>query len=192
MRQAVLRLLTVVATALLVLCHTQAGSLALADQRDDRLDALFERLQETSDPGDAASIEQRIWQIWIESEDAASSQLMRRGMAAMASGDPDSALDAFDELVTLAPDFAEAWNKRATVYYLMGRLDESVTDIQQTLELEPRHFGALSGLALIYDAVDKPEAAIRSLEAALDINPHLHGSRDRLRSLRDKMKGTRT
>lgn len=192
MRHAAFRLFTVVAMTLLVLCRPQAGSPALADQRDGRLDALFERLQETSDPVDAATIQQRIWQIWIESDDAASNQLMRRGMAAMASGDPDSALDAFDELVTLAPDFAEAWNKRATVYYLMGKLDESVTDIQQTLELEPRHFGALSGLALIYDAIDNPEAAIRSLEAALDINPHLHGSQDRLRSLREKMKGTRT
>jgi tetratricopeptide (TPR) repeat protein len=192
MRQAAFGLSTVVATALLVLCHSLAGSPALADQRDGRLDALFERLQETSDPVDAATIQQRIWQIWIESDDATSSQLMRRGMAAMASGDPESALDAFDELVTLAPDFAEAWNKRATVYYLMGRFDESVTDIQQTLELEPRHFGALSGLALIYDAVDNPEAAIRSLTAAMEINPHLQGSQDRLRSLRSKMKGTRT
>jgi tetratricopeptide (TPR) repeat protein len=192
MRQAAFGLSTVVATALLVLCHSLAGSPALADQRDGRLDALFERLQETSDPVDAATIQQRIWQIWIESDDATSSQLMRRGMAAMASGDPESALDAFDELVTLAPDFAEAWNKRATVYYLMGRFDESVTDIQQTLELEPRHFGALSGLALINDAVDNPEAAIRSLTAAMEINPHLQGSQDRLRSLRSKMKGTRT
>jgi tetratricopeptide (TPR) repeat protein len=180
------------AMTILAVCHLFVGSPAMADQRDSRLDALFERLQETSDPVDAATTQQRIWQIWIESDDAASSQLMRRGMAAMAGGDSESALDAFDELVTLAPDFAEAWNKRATVYYLMGRFDESVTDIQQTLELEPRHFGALSGLALIYDAVDNPEAAIRSLEAALDINPHLHGSRDRLRSLREKMKGTRT
>lgn len=192
MRHAALRPLTMVAIALLVLCSTPMGSRAWADQRDGRLDPLFERLQETSDPVDAASIQQQIWQIWIESDDAASNQLMRRGMAAMASGDPDSALDAFDELVTLAPDFAEAWNKRATVYYLMGRLDESVTDIQQTLELEPRHFGALSGLALIYDAVDKPEAALRSLEAALEINPHLHSSQERIRSLREKMKGTRT
>lgn len=110
----------------------------------------------------------------------------------MASGDHETALDAFDDLVATAPNFAEAWNKRATVYYLMGRLDESVTDIQQTLELEPRHFGALSGLALIYDAVDQPEAAIRSLEAALEINPHLHGSRARIDQLREKLKGTRT
>ena len=174
-----------------LICFGGTGA-ALADQRDGRLDALFERLQETADPADAAALQQRIWQIWIESDDPGSSQLMRRGMTAMASGDHEVALEAFDDLVDLAPDFAEAWNKRATVYYLMGRLDESVSDIQQTLELEPRHFGALSGLALIYDAVDEPEAAIRSLEAALEINPHLHGSRERIHQLRDKMRGTRT
>lgn len=165
---------------------------AHADQQDGRLDGLFERLQETSDPADAAAIQHQIWQIWIESSDPGSSQLMRRGMTAMANGDHEVALEAFDDLVEQAPNFAEAWNKRATVYYLMGRLDESVNDIQHTLKLEPRHFGALSGLALIYDAVDQPEAAIRSLEAALQINPHLHGSQERIDRLRDKMKGTRT
>jgi tetratricopeptide (TPR) repeat protein len=163
-----------------------------ADQRDGRLDDLFARLKTTVDPVDAATLQQQIWQIWIEFEDASVSQLMRRGMAAMAQGDHDTALDAFDSLVQQAPDFAEAWNKRATVFYLMGRLDESVSDIRQTLSLEPRHFGALSGLSLIYDAVEKPDAAIRSLEAALEINPHLQGSEDRIRMLREKAKGTKT
>ena len=178
--------------AFAVLLCTVDPAPVLADQRDGRLDSLFERLQETADPADAASLQQRIWQIWIESEDPASSQLMRRGMAAMASGDHDAALAVFSDLVEQAPDFAEAWNKRATVYYLMGRFDESVNDIQHTLKLEPRHFGALSGLALIYDAVEKPKAAIRSLEAALEINPHLNGSRERIDQLRQKMRGTRT
>ncbi len=177
---------------LLVLLDSGVVPLALADQRDGRLDSLFERLQETSDPADAAALQQRIWQIWIESDDQTSSQLMRRGMSAMANGDHEIALDAFDSLVELAPEFAEAWNKRATVYYLLGRLDESVSDIQHTLKLEPRHFGALSGLALIYDAVEQPKAALRSLEAALEINPHLHGSRERVNQLREKMRGTRT
>ncbi len=163
-----------------------------ADQRDGRLDALFARLKSTDDPSDAAAVQQQIWQIWIEFEDASVSQLMRRGMSAMARGDHELALDAFDSLVERAPEFAEAWNKRATVLYIMGRLDESVNDIRQTLSLEPRHFGALSGLSLIYDAVEQPEAAIRSLEAALEINPHLYGSGDRIRQLREKLKGTRT
>ncbi|MDH3663446.1 MAG: tetratricopeptide repeat protein [Alphaproteobacteria bacterium] len=192
MRRAAFWLWASLAIALVNLLGPGGPITALADQRDNRLDGLFERLQTTSDPGDAATLQHRIWQIWIESGDPASSQLMRRGMTAMANGDHDNALDAFNTLVEQAPDFAEAWNKRATVYYLLGRLDESVNDIQHTLELEPRHFGALSGLALIYDAVEQPEAAIRSLEAALEINPHLQGSEDRINQLREKMKGTRT
>ena len=163
-----------------------------SDQQDSRLDGLFERLKRTDDAVDAAALQQRIWQIWIEFGDVAISQLMRRGMTAMSLGDHELALDAFNQLVNQAPDFAEAWNKRATVLYLMGRLDESVNDIIQTLALEPRHFGALSGLSLIYDAVEQPEAAIRSLKAALEINPHLQGTEERLRTLKEKSKGTKT
>ena len=169
-----------------------ASASSWADQRDIRLDGLFERLQSTGNLNDAAAIQQQIWQIWIEFEDLSISQLMRRGMTAMAQGNHDAALQAFDKMIKQAPDFAEAWNKRATVFYLMGRLDESVLDIQQTLELEPRHFGALSGLALIYDALEEPEAALRSLEAALKINPHLSGSQERIDLLREKMKGIKT
>jgi tetratricopeptide (TPR) repeat protein len=165
---------------------------ALGDQRDGRLDPLFQRLQTTGDLGDAAAIQQQIWQIWIEFEDLSISQLMRRGMTAMARGDHDMAFEAFDTMVDQAPEFAEAWNKRATVLYLMGRLDESVLDIQQTLELEPRHFGALSGLALIYDELEEPAAALRSLEAALAINPHLGGSQERIDELKEKLKGIKT
>lgn len=192
MRRAKFWLWATLGMLLVVLLGSDGTVTALADQRDNRLDGLFERLQTTSDPADAATLQHRIWQIWIESEDPTSSQLMRRGMTAMANGDHENALDAFDSLVEQAPEFAEAWNKRATVYYHLGRLDESVNDIQHTLKLEPRHFGALSGLALIYDAVEKPKAAIRSLEAALEINPHLQGSEDRINRLREKMKGTRT
>lgn len=192
MRRAVLWLWACLALLSTMLSSSAGTWPALADQNDSRLDGLFERLQETSDPADAAGLQQLIWQIWIESDDATSSQLMRRGMTAMASGEHETALEAFDRLVAQAPGFAEAWNKRATVYYLLGRLDQSVSDIQHTLELEPRHFGALSGLALIYDAVDNPDAAIRSLEAALEINPHLEGSQERIRQLREKQRGTRT
>jgi len=179
-------------TSLVFCMIVGAPSSVLADQRDGRLDSLFERLKKTDDAADAAALQQRIWQIWIEFEEASISQLMRRGMTAMSQGNHEVALEAFDSLVEQAPEFAEAWNKRATVFYLMGRLDESVKDIQQTLALEPRHFGALSGLSLIYDAVERPEAAIRSLEAALEINPHLQGSEERILMLREKTKGTKT
>jgi tetratricopeptide (TPR) repeat protein len=102
------------------------------------------------------------------------------------------ALDYFNRMVELAPDFAEAWNKRATVYYLMENYRASVLDIERTLELEPRHFGALSGLGMIYDAIDEPAAALRSFEAAVAINPHLDGPRQRIDLLRRQLRGSPT
>jgi tetratricopeptide (TPR) repeat protein len=75
-----------------------------------------------------------------------------------------------------------------TVHYLMGDYPASVLDIERTLELEPRHFGALSGLGLIYDAIDEPAAALRSFEAAVAINPHLETTRERIRELRRELR----
>ena len=99
---------------------------------------------------------------------------------AMAEARLQAALERFDRMVEQAPDFAEGWNKRATVHYLMGDYRASVRDIQRTLGLEPRHFGALSGLGLIYDAIDQPAAALRSFEAAVAINPHLGSIKERI------------
>ena len=178
--------------AVLALSWPLAPGSGRADQNDVRLEPLFERLQITSDPADAAALQQQIWQIWLEFGDPSVSQMMSRGVTAMARGEHEIALDMFDRVVKRAPGFAEAWNKRATLLYLMGRFEESVLDIRHTLELEPRHFGALSGLGLIYDALQKPAAAIRSFEAALKINPHLNGTRERIVDLRKKLKGRET
>jgi tetratricopeptide (TPR) repeat protein len=164
----------------------------LADQVDLRLDGLFERLEITHDHAEASRIERQIWQIWMESGDFQVQIWMRQGVAAMSLHRLDLALDRFDRMVEHAPDFAEGWNKRATVHYLMGDYSASVYDIQRTLDLEPRHFGALSGLGLIYDALEKPAAAIRSYEAALALNPHLEGTRKRIEDLRRELRGRRS
>jgi tetratricopeptide (TPR) repeat protein len=164
---------------------------AIADQNDRRLDVLFERLHATPDAADAKPIEQQIWQIWLESDDSTVNRLMQQGIAAMSLRQLDLALDRFDRMVEHAPAFAEGWNKRATVYYLMGDFEASVVDIERTLGLEPRHFGALSGLGLIYDAIDQPRAALRSFEAALRLNPHLEGTKVRVEELRRMLEGRR-
>ena len=164
---------------------------AIADQNDRRLDGLFERLHAAPGAGDAKAIEQQIWQIWLESDDATVDRLMQQGIAAMHLRQLDLALDRFDRMVERAPAFAEGWNKRATVYYLMGDFEASVVDIERTLGLEPRHFGALSGLGLIYDAIDQPRAALRSFEAALRLNPHLESIRGRVEELRRVLGGRR-
>lgn len=165
---------------------------AVADQQDARLDGLFARLQATSSEAEARTVQQRIWQIWIESDDPQVNLLMRNGMLAMAAEQLAAALRLFDRTVEHAPGFAEGWNKRATVHYLMGNYPASVLDIERTLELEPRHFGALSGLGMIYDAIDEPAAALRSYEAAVAINPHLAGTRQRIEALRRQLRGRPT
>jgi tetratricopeptide (TPR) repeat protein len=169
-----------------------SGEPGVADQQDPRLAGLFERLQETPDATEAQAVEQQIWRLWLESNDAAIDQLMLQGIAAMHAQRYDAALQAFDRMVEQAPGFAEGWNKRATVHYLMGDWEASVVDIQRTLELEPRHFGALFGLGLIYDALEQPEAALRSYEATLELNPHSESTRLRIRELRRQLQGRPT
>lgn len=164
---------------------------ARADQRDDRLDDLFEELKSAHEDRQAVLVEREIWRIWISARDPALDRLMRQGVLALEQGRFEAALDVFDQLIEQAPAFAEAWNKRATVHYLVGDYQASVADIRKTLALEPRHFGALSGLGLIYDALGEPKAALRSFEAALEINPHQRGIRQRVQELREALRGSR-
>ncbi|HEX6144388.1 MAG TPA: tetratricopeptide repeat protein, partial [Geminicoccaceae bacterium] len=179
---------TLLPVALLALLLLGGERPAAADQADHRLDVLFEQLK-SGDVNQAPVLEHQIWQIWIASDDRVANRLMREGIGAMANDELQAARDLFDRLIDHSPDFAEAWNKRATVNYLMGDFAASVADIQKTLELEPRHFGALSGLGLIYDALEEPEAALRSFEAALAVNPHLSGTRERVEDLRRELEG---
>jgi tetratricopeptide (TPR) repeat protein len=165
---------------------------AMADQRDGRLDELFARLRSTSSAREAVLLEQRIWDIWSEAGDPRIDLLLQEGVVAMSAARFQQALERFDRMVEQAPEFAEGWNKRATLHYLMGNFPASVLDIQRTLVLEPRHFGALSGLGLIYDAVDQPAAALRSFEAAVAINPHLPTIEQRIQELRRQLAGRPT
>jgi tetratricopeptide (TPR) repeat protein len=145
----------------------------MADQQDSRLVALFERLASATSGQEAAPLENQIWALWVDAEDEALDRVMAIGMHAMANGDAVVALEAFDAVVAEKPDFAEAWNKRATLNYLLRRDAESIADIERTLELEPRHFGALSGLALIRERQNRPFEALEALERASKIHPQL-------------------
>lgn len=136
-------------------------------------------------------MDQRIWLLWLHSDNKAVNRLMAQGVIAMQRGALDRALDRFDEITRRAPDFAEGWNKRATVLYMMGRHRESVADVQQVLNLEPRHYGALSGLGMILVALGREEEALEWLRRALEVNPYLDGIRVLADELGERLKGKR-
>lgn len=154
-------------------------------QADEKvLDDLFSRL-----PGagtqEAQRITESIWIEWSKSGSAAMDLLLQRGRDAMAEGQLDAAIEHFTALIDHAPEFAEGYNARATAYFRTGDLGPSVADIARTLQLNPRHFGALSGLGMIYELIGRPERALQAFEAAQSVNPHLsevNASIERLRS----------
>lgn len=157
---------------------------AHADQKDPRLDKLFAVLQTSNDPSELSAAHGEIWEIWINNDDAELFSLMEQGIVLMNRQRLSEALKVFDDLVDVAPNYAEAWNKRATVHFLLGNLADSVADVDVTLDLEPRHFGALSGLGQIELMQGDPEAALSAFEAALQVHPHLPGTRDLIEQLR--------
>lgn len=138
------------------------------------LDALFSRLQSAS-ADEAKDIEAEIWIEWSKSGSAAMDLLLERGRKAMADGDAALAVAHLTALVDHAPDFAEGWNARATAYYQLGEFGPSVADIAQTLTLNPRHFGALSGLGSIFESLNAPDRALEAYRAAQAINPFASG-----------------
>jgi tetratricopeptide (TPR) repeat protein len=172
----------------LLLAPAPAG----ADQKSPALDALFKSLKTVASPAEAKPIEKAIWDLWHHKGVEAIDRTMALGIVAASQGELRRSLEYFDRVVRAAPDFAEGWNKRATVHYMMGDYTASVEDIRRTLALEPRHFGALSGMGLIYDALGDTEAAVKVWEKALEIHPHMEGIRDRIRELHGRAKGKPT
>ncbi len=166
---------------------TLSSGPAAADQKDPRLDDLFARLLMARDFRAAQGIELSIWGIWIESNDPAVKILMEQGLHAMSRRDMRAALGKFDQTVKISPAFAEGWNKRATVHYLLGNYIESLHDIDKTLVLEPRHFGALSGRGLVYLELEEEALALESFEGALEIHPRQPGVKYNAKTLRRQM-----
>ena len=159
----------VVAALVLLFCATVPAA-----AQTPALDGLFEELLD-ADPQAASRIEREIWNEWSKSGSPAMDLLLQRGRDAMEAGDIAAAIEHFTALTDHAPDFAEGWNARATAYFAAGELGPSVNDIARTLTLNPRHFGALSGLGMIFEQLEQPEKALEAYRAALAIHPHLQG-----------------
>lgn len=160
------------------------AAVAIADQSDPRLDELFLILQQTDNPEVVIDAESKIWQIWLQHDSKQTQERLAAGIAAM-NHNPPKALRIFDALIEDVPDFAEAWNKRATLYYSVGDYAASASDIEKTLELEPRHFGALSGLGLVYLAQKQLVDAKSAFEAVLLIHPNNSAVRRNIESVND-------
>jgi tetratricopeptide (TPR) repeat protein len=153
------------------------------------LDQLFEKLAASNGSQPAERIEQEILRRFNRSGSATSDLLLTWAAEAIEDKDYPLALDVLDQIIVLKPDFAEAWNKRATVYYLTDNYSAALADIRQTLALEPRHFGALSGFGLILEEMDRKEEAIRVFKRTLEINPHLDKVRESLERLEKETAG---
>jgi tetratricopeptide (TPR) repeat protein len=138
-----------------------------------------------------ALAEQSLWRVWSRSGDAKVDALFEEGVEQMQMGAAADAIRTFTAIIQMKPDFAEGWNKRATIYYLVGEYEKSLHDCDEVMKRNPSHFGALSGYGQIYLQLDKPEQALVYFERALKVNPNLHGVESAVEDLRRLMIETR-
>jgi len=153
------------------------------------LDFLFGALKAAPDEASAKHVEARIWALWMQTPSDTAALLMARAKAAMDSKQMDVALKLLDALVKLRPEYVEAWNRRATLYYLQNDYAHSLQDIEQVLSREPRHFGALAGLGMIMQDLGDDRRALDAFRKALAVNPHLERVPELVKTLTEKVEG---
>jgi tetratricopeptide (TPR) repeat protein len=161
-------------------------------QRGDHsysIDTLFDALKIAPDDDSARVIEEHIWAAWVVSGSDTCNLLMGRVKAAADDKDYDLAVKLLDAVIELKPDYVEAWNRRATVYYLEKDYGHALADIREVLAREPRHFGALAGLGVILQELGDDKHALDAYRRALAINPHLEHIPDVVKSLTEKVDG---
>jgi tetratricopeptide (TPR) repeat protein len=159
----------------------------------DDLPALFRQLRDSDDLVRALT-ENSIWQTWSRSGDAKVDALFKVGVEQMNQGRTEAAIDTFTEIIMRKPDFAEGWNKRATIYFLVGDYDKSLADCDEVIKRNPQHWGALAGYGQIYVQLDRPEEALTYFQRALAVNPNLQNVENMIQQLKqvviEKRRGT--
>ena len=160
-----------------------------ADEPAARLERLFDELKKARSEQAAERVSARIRQEWSRSGSASIDLLMQWSQKAMSEQKNGAALDFLDQVVTLAPGYAEGWNQRATLHFTMDNYAKSMADIDRTLKLEPRHYGAISGLARIMSDTDRKEPAIAAWQRVLDVYPALRAAQDQLSRLSEEIAG---
>jgi tetratricopeptide (TPR) repeat protein len=167
----------IVRACLVVLLGVMLGAQVLAqnDGSGTMLDTLFEKLRVATDPVAIQTLESAIWEQWIMIPDERQRALMLRGVAEMQQRQFVEAIETFSSLIAMAPEWSEAWNKRATAHWLTGDFRASLADICETVKREPRHFGAYSGLGMIRAEMGEYPRAVAAFELARKYNPHIPG-----------------
>ena len=176
---------------ILVLGFIFSGNI-FAESRDknDMLNELFEQLKKNNNVSIAFEIEMKIWNIWSRHPtDENLTKLLANGSVLMSEGKLEEAYKIFSAIIESEPDWAEGWNKRATVLYLMGRYQDSLNDIDEVLQRENRHFGALSGQGLVQTKLENYEKAIKSYQAAQKIYPSIKTAKIMIPQLEELIKG---
>ena len=178
--------MTILRTCLAALLGLMLGANVLAQNggSNTMLDTLFAKLQTATDPMAIQSLEGAIWEQWVLVPDGPQRELMMRGIAEMQQRQLKQSVETFSKLIEIAPDLSEAWNKRATAYWLLGNFPASLNDICETVKREPRHFGAYSGLGMIRAEMGEYPRAVAAFELAKKYNPHIIGIDDEITRLK--------
>jgi tetratricopeptide (TPR) repeat protein len=160
-----------------------------AEDPTHNLDFLFEALKIAPDDTSAKAIEQRIWMLWMISPSDTANLLMGRVRRAVEAKDTALAIKLLDAIVAIRPDYVEAWNRRATIHFMRKDYGASLQDLMQVLKLEPRHFGALSGLGLILQEIGDDKRALDVYRRLIAVHPHMQRIQDQLKTLQTKVEG---
>jgi tetratricopeptide (TPR) repeat protein len=161
----------------------------LGGDKGKNLDFLFGALKAAPDEVSARHVEARIWAAWLQTPSDTVALLMTRSKAALDAHQNEIALKLLDAVIKLRPDYVEAWNRRATLYYLQNDYARSLADIQQVLVREPRHFGALAGLGMIMQDLGEEKRALEAFRKALEVDPYLEKVPELVKTLTEKVEG---
>jgi tetratricopeptide (TPR) repeat protein len=157
--------------------------------RSHNIEFLFQALKAAPDDETARLVEGRIWALWLASGSDTADLLMSRARNAIEQNDADLALQLLDAIIELKPDYVEAWNRRATLYFEKHDYGRAMSDIAQVLAREPRHFGALTGLGMILEDIGDDKRALEAFRRALEVDPRLERVPELVKTLTEKVEG---
>lgn len=158
-------------------------NLSAQEIREESLDRLFASLRKASGEQAAKATEEKIWELWSRSDSTTAEVLLGQAVVAMGAADNAASLEILDRIIAAYPTYAEAWNKRATLHFMIGNYNTSLSDIEKVLDLEPRHFGALAGRGMIYQRQGKWSEALSAFREALSMNPNMVGVKNAVQEL---------